>query len=71
MWGYNYVLEAPVYKWARPGFIINAVIFAIIAVPAYFAGYTEIGHAVSGALVVGDIIFALAGWYLYANGKLR
>lgn len=71
MWGYNYVLEAPVYKWARPGFILTAVIFAVVAVPLYVFEGWDAGNLISHPLAIADVALVATGWYLYASGKLK
>lgn len=71
MWGYNYVLEAPVYKWAKPGFILTAVVFALVAVPVYIVDGWDAGHMVSAPLAVIDIVLAATGWWLHATDRLK
>lgn len=71
MWGYTYVLKEPVYRWARPGFILTAVIFALVAVPVYIIDGWDAGHAVSVPLAIADVALVATGWYLYATGKLK
>lgn len=70
MWGYNYVLKEPVYRWAKPGFILTAVIFALVAVPIYIVDGWDAGNAISHPLVVADVVLAATGWYLYARGRI-
>ena len=70
MWGYSYVLEQPVYKWAKPGFILTAVIFAIVAVPLYIFEGWEAGHAISYPLAVVDVALVATGWYLHTIGRI-
>lgn len=70
MWGYHLLLERPVYRWARPGFILTAIIFAVGAVPLYILEGWDAGNMISHPLALADVGLVLTGWTLYANGKL-
>lgn len=66
IWGYKYFLNAEVYHWAKPGFILTAVLFILVGIPVYLIDSVVAGHAVSGSLALIDVGLVLIGSALVA-----